>query len=166
MSETHWKKLINPDYLGAYSLDPGKDMILTIKQVRKEMITGTDGKKEECIVCYWQEDQKPMILNVTNCKMIAKLLKTPYIEHWAGHRIQIGAEIVSAFGEKVEALRVRKALPEEVKVACEECGQFIQPAFNMSASQLAAYTKKKYGKTLCAECAKEKKEAEQSGSDK
>ena len=89
MSETHWKKLINPDYLGAYSLDPGKDMVLTIRQVKKEMVTGADGKKEECIVCYWQEDQKPMILNVTNCKMITKLLKTPYIEHWAGHRIQI-----------------------------------------------------------------------------
>lgn len=166
MSDTHWKKLINPDYLGAYSLNPGQDMVLTIKVVKKEMITGTDGKKEECIVCYWQEDQKPMILNVTNCKMIAKLLKTPYIERWAGHRIQIGAEVVSAFGEKVEALRVRKALPEESKVACEECGQFIQPAFNMSASQLAAYTKKKYGKTLCAECAKEKKEAESNGADK
>ena len=127
MSETHWKKLINPDYLGAYSLDPGKDMVLTIRQVKKEMVTGADGKKEECIVCYWQEDQKPMILNVTNCKMIAKLLKTPYIELWAGHRIQIGAEVVSAFGEKVEALRVRKTLPEESKIACEECGQFIQP---------------------------------------
>ena len=166
MSDTHWKKLINPDYLGAYSLDPGKDMVLTIREVRKEMITGTDGKKEECIVCYWVEDQKPMILNVTNCKMIAKLLKTPYIERWAGHRIQIGAEVVSAFGEKVEALRVRKALPEEIKVACEECGQFIQPAFNMSVSQLAAYTKKKYGKTLCAECAQAKKEAEANGADK
>ncbi|MBQ1790034.1 MAG: hypothetical protein II008_07650 [Oscillospiraceae bacterium] len=159
MSETHWKKLINPDYLGAYSLDPGKDMVLTIRQVKKEMVTGADGKKEECIVCYWQEEQKPMILNVTNCKMIAKLLKTPYIERWAGHRIQIGAEVVSAFGEKVEALRVRKTLPEESKIPCEECGQFIQPAFNMSVTQLAAYTKKKYGKQLCAECAKEKKEA-------
>jgi len=158
MSETHWKKLINPDYLGAYSLDPGKDMILTIRQVRKEMITGADGKKEECIVCYWEEDQKPMILNVTNCKTISKLLQTPYIERWAGHRVQIGAEMVSAFGEKVEALRIRKRLPEEVKVACEECGQFIQPAFNMTAGQLAAYTRKKYGKQLCADCAKAKKE--------
>lgn len=166
MSDTHWKKLINPDYLGAYSLDPGKDMVLTIRQVKKEMVTGADGKKEECIVCYWQEEQKPMILNVTNCKMIAKLLKTPYIERWAGHRIQIGAEVVSAFGEKVEALRVRKTLPEESKIPCEECGQFIQPAFNMSVTQLAAYTKKKYGKQLCAECAKEKKEAENNGADK
>lgn len=165
MSETHWKRLINPDYLGAYSLDPGKDMVLTIREVRKEMVTGADGKKEECIVCYWLENQKPMILNVTNCKTISKLLKTPYIEHWAGHRIQICAEMVSAFGEKVEALRVRKQLPEDVKIACEECGQFIQPAFQMSVTQLADYTKKKYGKNLCAECAKAKKEEKQDGAE-
>ena len=31
----------------------------------------------------------------------------------------------------------------------------------MSVTQLAAYTKKKYGKNLCAECAKEKKEGKQ-----
>ena len=166
MSETHWKRLINPDYLGAYSLEPGQDMILTIRQVRKEQITGTGGKKEECIVCHWEENQKPMILNVTNCKTISKLLKTPYIEKWAGHRIQIYADVTSLAGEKVECLRVRKQLPEDMQIACEECGQFIHPAFNMSATQLAAYTKKKYGKTLCAECAKEKKEAEQSGADK
>jgi len=165
MSETHWKKLINPDYLGAYSLEPGKDMVLTIGTVRKETITGTDGKKEECIVCHWQENEKPMILNVTNCKMIAKLLKTPYIEKWAGHKVQIGAEKVRAFGEDVEALRIRSKLPDEAKIPCEECGQMIAPAFSMSVSQLAAYTKNKYGKALCAECAQAKKGEKQDGAE-
>ena len=160
MSDTHWKRLINPDYLGAYSLDPGKDIVLTIGTVKKEMVTGAGGKKEECIVCHWQENEKPMILNVTNCKMIAKLTGTPYIERWAGHRIQIGTDVTKFGGEFVECLRVRKEQPEEASIACEECGQIIQPAFKMSVTQLAAYTKKKYGKTLCAECAKEKKEAE------
>ena len=158
MSETHWKKLINPDYLGAYSLDPGKDMILTIRSVKKEMITGTGGKQEECTVCHWAENQKPMILNVTNCKTISKMLKTPYIENWTGHRVQIYATTTRMGGETVECLRIRDKEPEDVQIACEECGQFISPAFNMSVSQLAAYTKKKYGKQLCAECAKEKKE--------
>ena len=161
MSETHYKKLINPDYLGAYSLEPGQDMVLTIKSVGKELITGTGGKQEECIVCHWQENQKPMILNVTNCKTISKLLKTPYVEKWAGHRIQIYATTTKFGGDTVECLRIRKDPPEDVKIACEECGQMIAPAFSMSATQLAAYTKKKYGKNLCAECAKEKKEEKQ-----
>ena len=161
MSETHYKKLINPDYLGAYSLEPGQDMILTIKSVGKEEITGTGGKKEECIVCHWVENQKPMILNVTNCKTIAKLVKSPYIEKWAGHRIQIYADMTRFGGEMVECLRVRPKAPEDAQIACEECGQFISPAFSMSAAQLAAYTKKKYGKNLCAECAQEQKKGEE-----
>ena len=157
MSETHWKKLINPDYLGAYSLEVGNDMILTISAVKREMITGTGGKKEECPVCHWKENQKPMILNVTNMKTIAKMYG-PYIENWAGKRVQIYASTTKFGGDTVECLRIRKDPPEDVKIACEECGQMIAPAFSMTASQLAAYTKKKYGKNLCAECAKAKKE--------
>lgn len=164
MSETHWKRLINPDYLGAYSLEAGNDMILTISAVKREMITGTGGKKEECPVCHWKENQKPMILNVTNMKTIAKMYG-PYIENWAGKRVQIYASTTKFGGDTVECLRIRKDPPEDVKIACEECGQMIAPAFSMSASQLAAYTKKKYGKNLCAECAKSKKEEQTDAAD-
>lgn len=160
MSETHWKRLINPDYLGAYSLDPGKDMVLTIKSVRREVITGTGGKQEECTVCHWQENQKPMILNRTNCKTISKVCGSPYIEQWAGHRIQIYATTTRMAGETVECLRIRDKAPEDVKLPCAECGQFLQPAFSMTASQLAAYTLKKYGMRLCAECATAAKQKE------
>ena len=153
----HWKRLINPDYLGAYSLDPGKDLVLTIKSVGREMITGTGGKREECPVCHWQEEQKPMILNVVNMKTIAKMYGSDY-DNWPGKRVQIYASTTKFGGDTVECLRIRKDPPEEVKLPCEECGQFITPAFSMSVTQLAAYTKKKYGKNLCADCAKEQKE--------
>ena len=159
MSETHWKRLINPDYLGAYSLEAGKDMILTIKSVSREMITGTGGKKEECPVCHWHENQKPMILNVTNMKTIAKMYGN-FIEGWSGKRVQIYASTTKFGGDTVECLRIRKDPPEDVQIPCEECGQFIAPAFSMTVSQLAAYTKKKYGKQLCADCAKDKKKEE------
>ena len=150
---THWKKLTNPNYLGAYSIEDGKDLILTIKNVRQEEVIGADGKKEECTVCYWVEPDKPMILNSTNAKMIQKLLGTPYIEQWSGHKVQIGSEKVKAFGDVVEALRIRKFLPKAVDIKCESCGQTIAAANNMSAEQLAAYTLKKYGAKLCAACA-------------
>lgn len=150
---THWKKLTNPDYLGAYSLEPGQDIVLTIERVQVETVTGPEGKKEECVVCYWREREKPMILNSTNAKMIQKLLKTPYIEEWSGHRIQIGVEMVKAFGEIVDALRVRSFLPEETAVKCECCGEDIKPAHGMNSAQLAAYTRSKYGRALCAVCA-------------
>lgn len=155
--KTHWKKLTNPNYLGAYSIEDGRDLILTIKNVREEQVTGTDGKKDDCVVCYFYENVKPMILNSTNMKMIAKLYRTNYIEEWVGKKIQVGVEQVRAFGDIVDALRVRKMIPKEntaQSFKCSDCGESIQPSNGFSEEQLAAYTTKKYGRALCAECAK------------
>jgi len=109
--KTHWKKEFNYDYMGSYSLPDGKDVILTIKETRKEKVTGPAGKKEDCFVCYFVESDKPMILNRTNCKTIEKIYKSPFIEDWPGLRVQLGIDTVSAFGESVEALRIRNVKP-------------------------------------------------------
>ena len=108
---THWKKLNNPDYIGAYSLDRGKDMTLTIDYVNREIITGTGGKKEECTVLHFKEAQKPMILNRTNAKTIQKIYGTPYIEEWAGKRITLFASVTKLADEEVECLRIRPVRP-------------------------------------------------------
>ena len=47
MPLTHWKKLDNPDYIGAYAFQPGEEKTLTIKNVRREVVVGAEGKKEE-----------------------------------------------------------------------------------------------------------------------
>lgn len=154
MALTHWKKLSNPNYLGAYSIEDNKDLILTISKVQQETVTGPDGKKDECIVCYFSDSEKPMILNSTNAKQIQKLLNTPYIEKWVGHKIQIGIEKVRAFGDVVEALRVRKFLPKTIDIKCENCGNNVTASGNMSVEQVAEYTKKKFGKKLCISCGK------------
>ena len=111
--KTHWKKLTNPDYIGAYSLNENENRTVEITSVSREMIVGAGGKKEECTVAFLKAE-KPMILNVTNCKTITKVLKTPFIEEWAGKSITIYAEIIHAFGDTVSALRVRTttSLPE------------------------------------------------------
>jgi len=105
-NQTHWKKLTNPDYIGAYSLNEGEERTVEIIKVSREMIMGSDGKKEECTVAFLKAE-KPFILNVTNCKTITKILGTPYIENWAGKRIVIYVERIKAFGEYVDALRVK-----------------------------------------------------------
>ena len=53
---THWKTQFNYDYLGAYSLPDGKDIILTIRETKKEQVVGASGKKEECFVAYFFEN--------------------------------------------------------------------------------------------------------------
>ncbi len=107
---THWKKLTNPNYIGAYVLEPGQELRLTIKNVQKEMVTSTDGNAQECVVCYFERAKKPMILNKTNMKIIEKLHGTPYIEEWIGKDVIIYTAKVKAFGEKVDALRIKNKL--------------------------------------------------------
>lgn len=152
---THWKKLTNPNYLGAYSIENGQDLILTIDYIREETVIGADGKKDDKVVCHFKEKVKPMILNPTNMKTIHKLFGTPYIEDWQGKQIQIGMEKVKAFGEIMEALRVRNFKPRvnAPKCKCESCGKDIQPYGKSTAAQMASYTRNKYGKALCAACA-------------
>lgn len=110
---THWKKLTNPDYLGSYSLDPGQELTLTIRNVVRENVTGPDGRKEECTVVHFKEKQKPMILNVTNAKTIQSIYGTPYIEDWVNKKITIKSEKIKAFGDYVDALRIKKTVTLE-----------------------------------------------------
>lgn len=107
---THWKKLTNPDYIGAYSLQPGEEKTVEIVSVGKRMVKGTDGKESECIVADLK-GEKPFILNKTNCKTLTKLFKTPFIENWKGKRVIVYAAKVKAFGEEVDALRIRPTEP-------------------------------------------------------
>ena len=109
--ETHWKKMTNPTYLGSYEFAPGEKKTLTIDRVVQEQVQGSDGKKEECIVCYFLET-KPMILNVTNCKAIEKAHGTPYIEQWSGKEVTLYTTKVSAFGQTVDAVRIEQTAPQ------------------------------------------------------
>lgn len=109
--KTHWKKLVNPDYLGAYSLQPKEEKVLTIARVTRDKVKGTGGKTQECTILHFNEKEKPMILNRLNAKVISKVYGTPYIEEWVSRKIQIYVDMVDAFGEQVEALRIRPHIP-------------------------------------------------------
>jgi hypothetical protein len=111
---THYKKLRNPDYMGAYCMPTdGSEIILTIKSVAVQQVANTEGKKSDCTVVYWQEPNwKPMILNAINSKVIAKVAKSPYIEKWVGVKVQIYTAKVKAFGDEHDALRIRTFAPQ------------------------------------------------------
>lgn len=44
--KTHWKKMTNTNYFGSWDLEAGKDMIVLIKEVRKETIQNAQGREE------------------------------------------------------------------------------------------------------------------------
>lgn len=153
---THWKKLENPDYIGAYAFQPGEKKVVTIASVGREMIVGTEGKKSEETVVRFCENEKPLILNVTNAKQISKHAGSPYIEQWPGVRIILGVEKVKAFGDVVEAVRVQKEKapqPEQDIPPCADCGGVIRPEGGASVKAIVAAGMKRYGVALCMECA-------------
>lgn len=108
MTKTHYKRLMNPDYIGAYALNENEDLTVVIDFVRRERITGTGGKQEECTVARLR-GQKPFILNSTNQKSIARLYG-PFIEDWAGKPITLFASTTKLSGETVECLRIRPSV--------------------------------------------------------
>lgn len=111
--KTHWKRLINPDYIGAYSLEEGQDLSVVIESVCRDVVTGTGGKKEESTIAYLK-GQKPFILNNTNSKSIAKLYG-PYIEDWSGKPITLFASTTKLAGDTVECLRIRPVVAKRQK---------------------------------------------------
>ncbi len=110
MEKTHWKKLVNLDYIGAYSLN-GQDLTVEIEKVDVRRVKGEGGKEEDCTVATLK-GQKPFIINRTNAKTITKLHGSPYIEDWAGKKITLYPTTTKVAGEVVECLRIRPVLPK------------------------------------------------------
>lgn len=148
----------SPEFLGSWDLEelPNREITLTIARIVDEKVIAA-GQSEVCTVCYWVEDAKKMILNVSNKKTLARLYKTTDTEKLKGKSVIIGIEKVKAFGDVYDALRIRPRIQVAPKQAatilCEECGKPIQAQGGMSAEQVGAYTAKKYGKCLCGACA-------------
>ena len=158
----------NNDWIGAYALTDGQDLTLTIDRAQRESVTGNNGKQEMCLTVHWMErGYKPMIVNRTNAKTITKVAGSPYIEDWRGQKITLYVDTTRLGGDIVECLRIRPyaprqttatraaAEPSATELVCEKCGAAITAAYGKSAEEVAEQTKAKYGKRLCAKCAKE-----------
>ena len=136
---THFKKLRNQNFIGSYELMTGSEpieLVVKIDKAVKEQVQNGD-KKEDAMVVYLQ-GQKPMIVNSTNAKSIAKALGTPFIEAWVGKAITLYVAKVRAFGESVDALRVRDVAPKAVVAAKPE----LNPSHPKWAGALKALAEK------------------------
>ena len=113
---THWKKTFNPDFLGAHDFQPGEEITTVIEGFNEaQEIVGSGGKKD-VVTALFLKGYKPFILNRTNAKLISKALKSPYMEQWTGKAIQLYVQTgVKAFGDVVDAVRVRPVAPRTEK---------------------------------------------------
>lgn len=159
MELTHWKKLENPDYIGSYAFQPGEEKTVTIKGWSRRDVTSPDSKTKEHTIISFVENEKPLVLNAGNAKMISKLAGSSYVEHWVGLRIVLGVERIKAFGQMVDAVRVLDKKVAAKPNLCTDCRQPIKGNGKLTGAQIAAGAKKKFGVELCAECGRRRKEA-------
>lgn len=154
---THWGKTRDVNYLGSWDLQPGQDLILTIKSIGQQTVENPmENTKEVKTVIHFVEDGfKPMVLNTTNKKAIAAALDTPYIENWVGNPISIYVAKVKAFGKINDALRIRDKKPDVTVYKCEECGSIIKGLMGKTPTDLVEISKRNCnGKALCVACQK------------
>lgn len=162
-----------PQYLGSWDCTDG-ELILTIADFKEEVIEGDKGRKErKCVMYFAEKDVRPMVVNLTNRKMLAKLYHTTDSTKLRGKLVKIGTDQVKAFGGIHDALRIRPVVPTASKQTapandapkCAECGKPIAAAGGMNPEQVAQYTAKKYGKALCGECATKAASAAKDGAE-
>lgn len=109
----HWHKVFLSDYLGSCDLDEGKDLKAVIKSVSVRTVKNTDGKAQDRNVATFTDAKlKPMVLNATNCKIIKKFTGSSFINDWNNVPVQIYVANIKAFGDMVEALRIREVQPK------------------------------------------------------
>lgn len=114
IKEAHsWRKFFENTHLSYYDLTDG-DTVVTIKEMRYETITGPGGRKDDCLVMvFTDEDMLPMVVNTTNAKTISDLHKTNKPVEWVGKSIILYADDnVKMKGETVGGIRVRKVMPQ------------------------------------------------------
>lgn len=158
------------EYLGAEDIDDSTEPVLTISGLWNGLVTLQRGKENKDVLTFKEErvqgimQVRPLIVNSTNRKVLRKLfgdakastLVGKQIQLYIDHRVRDPQD-----GGFTDGIRIRpyKPKPKAELPPCADCGGTIKAASGKSADWMAAYTNKKYGRALCAECAQKAKAA-------
>ena len=115
MTERKYKnyKSFNSNYIGGWTFADG-DKVFTIKDVREQLVRNEKNQSgEEKLCVFFEEIDKPMVLNSTNNDTITSVVGSSLFDDWIGKKILIGTAKVRAFGDVWDAVRVRDEKPKE-----------------------------------------------------
>jgi len=137
--KTHWRKIINQDYLNESDFYNENGDVITlianIKSIKEQKVTNPGGKTDELLVLSFNEC-KPLIMSAKiNFKNIESALKTPFIEEWIGKAIEIYYDPNVKFGrDKVGGVRIKPVAPKSVLPELTET----HPHFNAIKDAIAS----------------------------
>lgn len=160
------------EYMGADDIVTGTEPVLTIKNLYRGKVTLSRGKEVKNVLTFAEEsvqgipEVRPMIVNSTNRQTLKKLYKQVTANALEGKKIQLYIEHNvrnPSNGEMTDGIRIRDFIPKDGAKApaapkCENCKKEITGIAGYTAEQIAATNKQRYGKCLCVECGKKRKE--------
>lgn len=125
--KTHYRRVFKSDHLGSADLEDFIEknipLIFTIKEVRQELNVKVAGKKGNFNIAYFEEQIKPLVLNVTNSKIVKAFCNnSPFVEDWKNVRVELyiddnvkmGSEIVGGVRIKPTQPIVLKQIPNQL----------------------------------------------------
>lgn len=113
----HWLKGYNSNYLNSSDLPVGKDLVLTVTHTTQELAKTADAKIKN-FLHFKEPGIKPLLLNKENGKIAKKLAGgSNNILDWKNFKVALYIKNnVEAFGERVDAIRIRPMAPVAKKV--------------------------------------------------
>ncbi len=114
-TKTHYRKAFKSSHLGVADLEDlvesGSDLVFNITEVKQQLGVTVAGRKGNHNIAYFAEDIKPLVLNVTNSKVVKTLIGgSPFVEDWTSIRVQLYIETGVRFkGDTVSGVRLRAA---------------------------------------------------------
>ncbi|MCB0642910.1 MAG: hypothetical protein KDC44_14780 [Phaeodactylibacter sp.] len=110
-----WRDFFKNTYLSYYDLTG--DLVVEIKEMRYETVTGPGGRKDDCLImAFTDPDVLPMVVNSTNAKTISDLHGTNKPAEWVGKSITLYPDnSVKMKGETVGGIRIRPVVPSTKK---------------------------------------------------
>lgn len=106
-------------YLRASDIgEEGASAVVTIMRVGMESMKNQSGQQETRPTLTFREFDKPLVLNKTNAKKIASLLKSQDTDDWIDQQIQLFSTETEFGGDTVACIRVKQAaLPSKKQSA-------------------------------------------------
>ena len=118
-NSTHYRNVFKSDHLGSADLEDfiesGKKLIFTIKEVKQEFGVRVAGKKGDFNIAYFNENIKPLVLNVTNSKQIQKFAgNNPFVKNWKNILIELYVDenVKAVTGGTTQGVRIRPLQPK------------------------------------------------------
>lgn len=137
--KTHYKNIYKSDHLGVADLEDlvekGQRLLFTIREVKQEIGVKVAGVKGNHNVAYFVENIKPLVLNVTNAKVVKQFAGgSSFVEDWKNIKIELFIDpTVKMKGEVVGGVRINPIKPVEKQKPIFEEKDF-ENAFNSNVS--------------------------------